>query len=555
VRNPFFASFVIMLLACHNSHSQEPEVYFSSQIDSLDRVHALNVKVSKPLGGVHVIRVRNQKDFDEMNESIIAAVEAGEKNIRVKIKQGVYQFRENHLELVKFHYPDVSISLEGKNAVVTSDADFSSSSYNDSPWQVVSFADGLIEVVDKEQKLCFLPFLNTIDETEEYPKIQVTQWFRAPIYDVTKIDKNGVYFIAPELNYLEQFGRKEYSVNYDFIYSGQKPRFRLYNYSLERPSKSTCFALLKNSVFRSFSIKGLRFYGNKQGESLLFLIDVHAGSFLIEECVFDAIRGSVLRASKADNVIFNRNTVIRTDGGELSFSNGCKNVHVTQCVFRQCGQKMSNTMCVRCNESEYYIANNTFLDFGYCAIGVGLWHGHNKKYDTRGIIEHNEISFSPGYFSQKEKYTLMDSGAIYVWTQNDDAIIRYNYIHDYGGMRFNSGIYCDDGASNCKIYGNVILNTPDGCSISSRRVEDSKEGFRNNVNNFIADNVVDGAVVFGCSAKDQRHCQKGANYVIQTGAQTTYKDRFENLEQREEDVVIKSNDKILRKKIKQCTRR
>ena len=79
--------FALFLLACQNSHSQDTDVYFSNKIDSLDQVHALNISISKPKGCAYVISVRNQKEFNAINESIKAAIETGEKNIRVKIKK------------------------------------------------------------------------------------------------------------------------------------------------------------------------------------------------------------------------------------------------------------------------------------------------------------------------------------------------------------------------------------------------------------------------------------------------------------------------------------
>ena len=224
-------------------------------------------------------------------------------------------------------------------------------------------------------------------------------------------------------------------------------------------------------------------------------------------------------------------------------------MRVTNNEFKDCGIGLGNTMCVRCNEAEYYIANNTFCNFGYSAIGVGLWYGHEKKHDIRGIIEHNEIYFAGDYFAHREKYTLMDAGAIYVWTQNDDAIIRYNYIHEYGGMRLNSGIYCDDGASNCMIYGNVVLNTPDGCSITSRKVKDQKATHQNNSNNFMAENVVDGAVVFAGYGAEERHCVKGANYVLKPQVNSSYSTKLEGLEVNEADVKLQGVQEIKQFKV------
>lgn len=77
---------------------------------------------------------------------------------------------------------------------------------------------------------------------------------------------------------------------------------------------------------------------------------------------------------------------------------------------------------------------------------------------------------------------LMDSGAIYTWTQNDQVIIRYNYIHDYTGASDNRGMFCDDGAANFKIIGNRILRIANSYCVDSRIIKDQRpEKFMNKV--------------------------------------------------------------------------
>lgn len=542
---------IVLLLACYNSHSQEHADFFRRIIDSLDHIHPQDISMPSKQGLVYQIDVRNQREFDYLNVRIKNAICEGEKNILVIFGKGVFMFKENQIELLNYRLKDVSLSFKGNGTVLTSDSSYTSEGYCESPWLKMETADDTISIFDLEQKICFLPYCNKFKEENGYKRIQITQWFRAPIYDVFKIDEKGIYFVNPDIEYTELCGRKGYNMNYDFLYSGKKPRFRLYDKNKEKFCIASCFLSLIKCSFHSLSLQGICFYGNKQGRPLISLNEISAEHILVENCKFQAIRGMVLSAEKTNNLVFNNNSVTRTIGNELSFSSGCKNIRVTRNSFNKCGQGLNNTICVRCSESKYYIAGNSFVDFGYCAVGVGLWYNHKKKEDTKGIIEYNEICYSPNYLANKERYTLMDAGAVYVFTQNDEAIIRYNYIHDYGGMRFNSGIYCDDGASNCKIYGNVILNTPDGCSITSRRVEEQKEGFRNNSNNFIADNLLDGAVVFESSSTEDSHCQKGTNYHVAHRNLSTYKDCFSNLERKDDDVVI-TNNVMIKKRIKKC---
>lgn len=551
MRKLLLCSFAVLFLTCCEMQSQNVGMFIVHQTDSLDKVQPLDTPKVRASGISYVIKIRNQEQFEQMNAMIADAIHAGRKNIVVKIGRGTYQFHENHISLGKLDKREVSITVKGRNTVITSDENYSDDSYDLSPWGELRTADGLIVVVNEKQKLCKIPFRNnmTAEEVTACKQVQITQWYRAPVYQIEKMDNSGIYFYASELEYLERFGRKGYNVNYDYLYAGKTPRFRLYDTRKERPCKASCFLKFSNITVNSFTLQGINFRGSKVGAPLITMSSVDAAKVEIRNCTFDGIRDRVASFSGTGNVVFDRNKVTHTYGNELSFNGGCKNVRVTSCEFKDCGTGLDNTMCVRCNGAEYYIAKNSFCNFGYCAIGVGLWHGHDKKHDIRGIIEHNEIYFTPAYFVHRDQYTLMDAGAIYIWTQNDDAIIRYNYIHDYGGMRYNSGIYCDDGASNCKIYGNVILNTPDGCSISSRRVKDQKSSFKNNANNFMAGNVVDGEVVFAGYGTEERHCVKGPNYVVKGSHDTLPENKIENLETNVEDVVVQSVQEV--KKLKE----
>ena len=536
---------------CCKSQGQNLSDYFERQVDSLDRVQPISIQNMKSLEKTHVINVKDQQQFESLNEWIKSAIDNGYKNILIQISPGTFRFHENHISLGKIDKSDVSITIKGWNAIITSDEDYGEDRYCITPWKELKQADSQIKVVDVKTKLCMIPYKNTLDINNAgiYGKVQITQWFKAPTYQIEYINEDGVFFIASDLEYTGRFSRKGYNVNYDYLIAGTLPRFRLYDKRRERKCSASCFLNVSNSSLRTINLQGINFKGNKEGASLIIMSSLKALQVVIQHCLFDHIRGKVAGFSYTDNVVFDNNEITNTAGNELSFVNGSKNVRVTNNKFANCGIGLSNTMCVRCNESEYYIADNTFCNFGYGAIGVGLWHGHEKKNVTSGIIEHNEIYFSSDYFTHREEYTLMDAGAIYVWTQNDNAIIRYNYVHDYGGMGYYSGIYCDDGASNCKIYGNVILNTPDGYSISSRRVKDIKESFKNNENNFMAYNVIDGQVIFSGYGTEERHCQKGKNYVLLHDGQKLKEEmRYEALELNEKDEIV--DEKWVRRELK-----
>lgn len=530
----------ILMLFAHlvMGYGQSSYDTFQRQIDSLDKIQPRQEPIVKPLGCSFVIKVDNQEQFDNISDSITKAIDLGKKNIRVLIGRGLYRFHEDHIIRMNESAEDVSITITGKNVVLTSDNDFKTP-FED-VWTELVSADALIEVVDEGQKLCFIPFENNISPRnyQHYTKVQVTQWYQAPTYNVHHIDARGVYFIAPGIERKNFLGKDEYNVNYDFLYHGDKPRFRLYDYTKERNYMASRFLALGGCKYRLIAVKGICFSGNKSGAGLITINNCGVQRLSISECMFDNIQSFVAGIYGSDNIVFDRNTVQNINGNGVHFSKGCNNVRVTRNVFENCGQGLLQSFCVYCGEADYYIADNFFRDFGYGAIGVGLWYGNEKSKYSGGIIEHNEICFSPKYFHNALKHMLMDSGTIYTWTQNDDVIIRYNYIHDYTGAADNRGVFCDDGASNVKIYGNVILNIPNSYSIDSRAIKDFGRGFRNNANNFMAQNIVDGAVRYmGCTG-DNRHVVKGSNIRLSRDGVSPIVDKYEGLEVDQKDNVV-----------------
>lgn len=531
---------LLLLMAFYFCDGQENGGMAQRTCDSLDRIKAAAYKAVKPKGCAYTIAVGNQQQFDAMNEEISKAIKAGKKNIQVKIGKGVYQFRQDHICRKNEQVDDLSISIIGDRAIITSDKDYASTGGKGNGWQEMRYADSIIQVVDEKKKLCMIPYANKLSETERkgMTKVQITQWFRANTYKIERIDKKGIYFIAPELAWENGYGHKGYNVNFDYLYLGKTPRFRVYDVSKEPNCTAARFLTMENCSYRCLAFKGIEFRSTNASNILLHFTNVEAKQIAISNCKFDYIRSSGVGLFKGtSNVVFDGNEVSNTGGDELFFTSNCQNTRVTNNSFKNCGQLLGGYFCVRCYESEYYIAHNTFCNFGYGAIGVGMWHGFEKKYPSRGIIEHNEIYFTPDFFANAWKYTLMDSGAIYTWTQNDQVTIRYNYIHDYAGVGDNRGVFCDDGANNLKIYRNVIVKIPNSYCIDSRYGKDQRDGFTNNANNFMAQNVVDGRVRFQGYNGENRHVVKGANYVVK--GEKTIENKTENLEVNLEDVEVR----------------
>lgn len=534
--------FLLLFLAL--CYGQKNVGWVQKEIDKLDQIHPQTFNMAKSQGSIFFIRVRNQREFEKVDTEITKAIDSGWKNIRVKLGRGTYQFKENHIQLKDIR-KEVAITITGKDAMLTSYTDVKNA--DNDPWTDMMQMDDIIQVVDNDKNLCMIPYQNHWNEdmSKSMTRVQVTQCFRAPVYDVESVDSNGIYFVSKTLKWEKGYKRKSYNVNYDYLFLGKTPRFRLYDKRKAVTGMASCFLSVENVDGVMLNISGIKFKGNKSGASLISMSNVASKMLYIHDCTFERIHGNVGSFSNVSNVIFDNNTVRNTDGNEVRFVKNCNNVRVTNNKFDTCGLSIGQTFCVTCWECSYYVANNTFSDFGYAAIGVGVWHGFSKKYLSKGIIEHNEIYFSPIYFAENWKYMLMDSGAIYTWTQNDEVIIRYNYIHDYAGAGDNRGMFCDDGANNLKIYGNIVLNTPNSYSIDLRYVKDQHDGFTNNANNFMAYNIVDNGIRFIGYDGVERHCLKGENYVVmKKRKQQIVACRYEGLEVNEEDKEL--DEKLLK---------
>ena len=527
---------VICALISYWAPAQNERVDIKSAVDSINMIKPQPLPVFADLVHPYIINVKNQDQFDSIDEQIKAAITKGEQSIRVVIKKGTYIFHENHVSLKEITY-NGCISVEGKDVVVTSCENFRNP-LEEKPWPEMRMAEGLIRVQDITNKICLLPYRNSSTEFSNISQIQVTKSYKAPVYNVVDVNSEGILFYADDLKYNSKHIRKDYSVNSDYIINGSFPRFRAYDTSIITKAEATCFLKIENSNLGSLIIKDIQFHGNKEGVALIRIQNVNTTGILIQKCRFNRIFSRVAIFDKTSNVVFDNNIISNTAGDEVRFVHGCDNARVTNNLFDNCGNAMNQSFCVMCRESTYYIAHNIFRDFNYCAIGVGVWHGFTKESVCNGIIEYNEIYYTPKYLSQKEKHTLMDSGTIYVWTQNDDVIIRYNYIHDYEGMCDNRGIFCDDGANNLKIYGNVILNTPNSYSIDSRYVADQQAGFANNSNNLIAYNVVENAILFKGSWDGGRNSIKGTNYILHKKGVKYLRADYKSLTQNEDDVLI-----------------
>lgn len=119
-----------------------------------------------------------------------------------------------------------------------------------------------------------------------------------------------------------------------------------------------------------------------------------------------------------------------------------------------------------------------------------------------------------------EKDGLNDGGTIYVITNNKRTIICYNTIKDFGDHGTNDAIYCDDGAYNVSVYGNVIKGTANCYDISVRdclrnRIIKTPKEYSQNIGNYMGDNICDDILKnAGSSVVKNNNCVFENNIIV-----------------------------------------
>ena len=538
-----------------------------------------------PLTFAKVVRVVSQEQFDQINNTIHDLLLDGCKDITVDISSGVFYFRENHLELKGIKRKNVSICIRGNNTTIvpvgrefdTSETirgyDINSSIVNVDkqsvlcPWTETQKALSDVEVIDPVNKLCRVKIPEIVESPEMNVKstsIMLTAWCRTYYYGVNKIEPPYIYFTAYNLEKGIDWinSKKGYNVNNDYLYSGGAPRYRLcnvkpLNLGVVHICEAQTFLSINDSHFKLFELKGINFLGNKtKGSpdmlttSLIVLQDVTSKSILIRNCHFDGHNSRIIAIGNTNNVTVDKNLFAHNFRYGVVSDNYSERTSITRNVFEYNGEDYSCDRCVCCSGPDYYVANNSFKNFGYCAISLGVWYGNNAVKLSSGIVEKNNIYYTDDWMKDVWKHSIMDGGAIYLFTKNDGAIIRYNRINNYSGAKDNRGIFCDDGAYGFQIYGNVITGIDNSYCIDSRRVASvekdkyPKSGIeRSNINIVIRDNVLDGVIKFEGHEDNVNGCIKGCNYVLVDNVHNMLNNTLNNVSQESDDIVLEVNGK------------
>ena len=589
-----FLKVVFILLAAFISgeSSLAQNAISNSLLRQYNKFEAIPIRVENG-GAAEVCYIANQLEFDNIQTKIQGMLQMGVKNLEVRILPGVYLYTENHLSFCDYNAPDISISIYGNDVSLIAGGDdywmqkslFSrirKAPYEQSfPYgsvlltddlSEVSFGldvqktDRLLEVINQDAKICRI---HTADPQRfkigKY--IIVTTWYTSVSGPIIKIEDDWIYFKSSSLFYAKSY--KDFNINYEYAYSKQYPRYvvlndpkcadvyidkgllysSLSNKSLHQCNNST-FLLIKNARFKKLSIEGLSFIGSAEGKPLLSFISAKCQGIVINNCVFRSLKNFAIGVDQTDNVLVSHCTFRDCYKSCVRSYVGSKHTQITECLFTDNGRDFSQYNCVWCQGEDYYISRNRFRNFSYAAIRTGLLPDEKKKGTVSGIIEYNEIYYDKDFFNSYSNHTLMDSGAIYVSTQNDNTIIRYNYIHDYIGLKDNRGVFCDTGTQNTHIYGNVILNVPNSYSIDIWRVKtfdniipDANEG------NAVFLNIVNGKYRFEGKGNTNNNIQ-GSNFIFYQGAKPKNVNR--ELKPVESDYYIESLQSVDLKRVLDC---
>ena len=511
---------------------------------------SLSISVS-----AQVIHVTSQSDFDRLRSSIDSL---GSGSIRVQFEPGTYFFKERQLEFRNWIRPGLDLILEGNGSVlIPAGTDFVLNEENGRSIaydQDFSTDDGFVSLskmepvvlrdrvkgaltqplpIDLRKKLycirCREPDLTEEEAADTY--ILLTQWYMGAVYKVQKIRNGWLYFHADK-----KYGTKLYE---ELRYGRCRPRYILYNQrSDEHPSivagqlsspaddllhrcEHSNLLRMVSCEIKSFRMEGFHFLGNRASEYLMRFDNVTADSLVVADCRFDGIRSDVVRVYGTDHFRFRNNVM------EHCFLRGfyadfrSHDVVVRDNRFIDHGLMLTSVPAVYCQSQGFLITDNYFEDFSYSAIGLGTHYTESDQPFTAGIVENNEICQSEA-FRRKPMRGLVDSGAIYVWTQSKDLIIRHNYIHDISGPHGNRGILCDDGAVNVRIYDNLILNIDNNsyCIDLRKRYSVERKEIsrirRVNVGNRMDGNWVDGRVRFHIRRGDST-AFRGKNVILGKG--------------------------------------
>ena len=515
-----------------------------------------------------VITIVDQEDYNQLQRKIEAAIKAGENDITITFGRGPYYYKDDHVLLRDVYRKDVTLRFRGnKTKMIAAGKQYRKGDIYEGGfsikhvwlddklndlfiWGQMYQSDRMVEIVDEKTKLCRIhsPEFNlSPQKVGSNAWLQLTEWYMSGTYKIERVDGQNVYFIAHDLKPgLSGYGN--YNVNYDYTVVKHYPRFRVCNMGDETADlnviegqpvpqdfyecQSSTFLQIYGTDFRHIDISGISFYGNAGKSMLLRLLGARvSGGINIHDCEFHGIKSVAVYMMQTNNTTVSNCRFEDCYDHVLLAISKVKNIRITDNYFVNMGKGLKSTFSIHCQCKDFYVAGNTLVNFGQGGIGVGT--GVDDADEGNGAVENNELYFTDEYADYARKSSLIDGGAIYIYTKNAGTTVRYNRIHNYTGAHSNRGIYCDDGAYGFSVYGNVITSISNSNYIDSRLVPSST--LPTNTNNLMENNIVAGRYKFEGRAGADNGCVKGQNIVLSEAGAEPYKIILNNLDERAGD--------------------
>ena len=427
------------------------------------------------------IRIVDQASFDRLDTELKAALAASPSQVDVYFSPGCYYYQDKHLYLKNIQAESTKVVLHGEGAKLfpamgKAPAFDPRASYykvsasgpslirRDDPIRMARF---FVKVLDRDRKICKIKVDRELPpEAARDGYIYLTEWFRGKTYKILKVEGKQVYFKADDLYQI----RFLYNVNLDFTFSLQFPRYRLIHCGLSEPedqalqAQATTFLLLEHTRLGGLDCTGLSFIGNRYDERKpafgLITCDAVTVPGTFSRCRFEGIRSDIFAVTGTVGMGVEDCAFYANFRHCLKTEQDCDGIRFCRNTVRESGLCGDNVYVVYCNGKNFLIQDNHISDYGYGGIYTGLYYATVKLDRVSGLVSRNEIYQTPAYFKSAPDALLMDSGAIYIATQNDDVRIEDNYIHDINGPTYNRGIFADDGTSHIAVRRNRIENVP-----------------------------------------------------------------------------------------------
>ena len=559
----FIATYVALtMLSCSQANAQSAEIAVLR--DSLDAIQYEIPSMLAIQGKWTVVKVRKQKDWDEIATTMKTLLDAGHRNIKVKVTGKNIVFGQESKVIQGWNYPNANIRIIGNKAKmlpygytfsrndsgVQKEGSFYTFSYTefnlndiviDSKGNEIPLREEVKQVTGDIVKVqgfkssngsssddvwkfeIDLPNLSE-EQCKDFYVLMTCDWTSAR-HKVVKVENGWLYYHLDSEDL-----HSDRDPNVDWKQYRVRPRYRLinspvskgvhtvngkiyipYQYKKVCVNKGGQLITFAYCHFNSLEISGFKLNGCGSATPFGVYSSTFEQSAYIHDNTFANMSGLAISIAYNKNVTISNNSVTNTR--EQAIAGGGTNTTICGNRLKNIGW-MLNTRAITGGGENLHICDNVIEDFNYGAIAVGSTTSNDKAGKLTYIIERNTIRLTKDFTDNYLQNTLADGGGIYIGPQCTQGIIRNNVVENIKGIHSNRGIFLDDGAKNLAIYGNLILNTANSYDIDLRYCKTYASGIPDhNTNNSMFDNILTGTYRFQDGGTGS-NCVEGENPVV-----------------------------------------